>query len=102
VLVLATVLEDLLIIQSGLALFLRLSALALLMKNFVSWYRSWEYLRDLMDARNAGPILAKLVEDRATDDDLAAINLASFPKDVAPEIRTQAATSIARAYSPNH
>ena len=100
VLIAATVLQDLFIIQSGLALFLRLSALALLMRNFVAWYRSWEYLRDLMDARNAGPILAKLVENSATDDDLASINLASFPKDVSPEIRTQAATTIARAYSP--
>jgi hypothetical protein len=102
VFLLATVLQDLFIIQSGLAAYLHLAAVALAMKSFVNWYRAWEYLRDLMDAKNAGPILANLVDGKATDEDLASINLASFPKDVPPEIRAQAATSIARAYShPN-
>jgi hypothetical protein len=100
VLLTAIVLQDLFIIQSGLAIYLQLAAVALAMKNFVSWYRAWEYLRDLLDARNAGPILASLVENKATDEELASINLASFPKDVSPEIRTQAAITIARAYSP--
>jgi hypothetical protein len=100
VLLTAIVLQDLFIIQSGLATYLQLAAIALAMKNFVSWYRAWEYLRDLLDARNAGPILASLIENKATDEDLASINLASFPKDVPPEIRTQAAITIARAYSP--
>jgi hypothetical protein len=100
VLIAAIALQDLFIIQSGLATFLEISAAALALRNFVSWFRAWEYLRDLIDAKNAGPILSKLIENTATEDDLASINLASFPKDVAPEIRQQAATTIARAYSP--
>jgi hypothetical protein len=94
------VLKDFFIIQSGLATYLRLAAIALAMKNFVSWYRAWEYLRDLLDARNAAPILAKLVENDATEEELSTIHLASFPKDVPEAIRAQAAASIARAYSP--
>src|SRR5579875_717257 len=95
ILIASVALQDLLIIQSNLAIYLRVAALALAMKSFVSWYRSWEYLRDVLDAKNAGPIIAKLASDSASDDDLASINLASFPKDVAPDIRTEAVVSIA-------
>jgi len=99
VLIASVVLQDFFIIQSGLATYLRLAAFALAAKNFVSWHRAWEYLRDLLDARNAAPILARLVENDATEAELSTIHLASFPTDVPPEIRTQAAISIARAYS---
>jgi hypothetical protein len=101
VLLASIVLQDLFIIQSSLSIYLELAALALACKNFVAWYKAWEYLRDLLDARNAGPILASLIDNKATEDELASINLASFPKDVPEEIRTQAAISIARAYDPN-
>jgi hypothetical protein len=99
VLIAATVLHDLLIIQSGLATYLQFAAVTLAMKEFIAWYVSWQYLRDLMDAKNAGPILAKLVDNQATEAELSTINLASFPADIPEEIRTQAAISIARAYS---
>lgn len=101
VLIASFVLRDLFIIQSGLATYLRIAAVALAMKSFVAWFRAWEYLRDLLDARNAAPIIAKLVENDATEEELSTIHLASFPKDVSPEIRNQAAISIARAYSPS-
>ena len=99
ILIASVVLQDLLFIQSSLAIYLRVAALALSMKSFVCWYRSWEYLRDVLDAKNAGPIIARLASDSASDDDLAAINLASFPKDVAPDLRAEAVVSIARAYT---
>jgi hypothetical protein len=102
VVIAATILQDLFIFQPGLATFLRISAVALAMRNFVAWYRTWEYLRNLLDARNAGPILARLVENDASEEELSTIHLASFPSDVSPEIRSQAAASIARAYSPNN
>jgi hypothetical protein len=70
------------------------------MKGFICWYRFWEYLRKLMDARNVGPIIAKLVENKATEDDLAPIHLASFPKNVASDLRQAAASQIARFFSP--
>jgi len=95
----ATVLHDLMLIQSSLANYLYFAATALACKQFVGWYVSWEYLRDLMDAKSAGPILAKLVENEASEAELSTLHLASFPKDVPPEIRTEAATSIARAWS---
>jgi hypothetical protein len=80
VLLLSIVLQDLFIIQSSLALYMRFAALALAMKSFINWFRAWEYLRKLLDMRNAAPVIAKLVENQATEEDLAPIHLASFPK----------------------
>jgi hypothetical protein len=95
----ATVLEDLFIVQSGVGTYLHIAALALGMKNFVSWFRSWEFLRKILDLHISGPAIAKLVEDTATEEDLAPMHLASFPKNVAPDIRRAAAMHIARSYS---
>jgi hypothetical protein len=100
VFILATLLEGFRIFQSGLATYLHIAALLLAMKGFICWYRFWEYLRKLMDARNVGPIIAKLVENKATEDDLAPIHLASFPKNVASDLRQAAASQIARFFSP--
>lgn len=96
----ATVLQDLFIVQSGLAAYLHCAALALAMKAFISWYRSWEFIRKILDMRNAAPAIARLVENRATDEDLAPMHLASFPKNLDPQIRQAAAAHIARAYTP--
>jgi hypothetical protein len=101
VLIAAILLQNLFIIQSGLASFLEFAALCLAMKNFIGWYRGWEFLRKILDTRNAGPIIAKLVEDRATQDDLAQIHIASFPKNISPDLRQAAAAHIARVYSPD-
>jgi len=84
------------VFQSGLVIFFEISALALAMKNFIGWYRAWEYIRILIDMRFAGPIIARLAENRASDEDLAAVHLASFPKDIPDDIRRAAASHIAR------
>jgi hypothetical protein len=99
ILLLSIVLEDLFIIQSSLSLYMRFAALALAMKSFVNWFRAWEYLRKLLDTRNAAPAIAKLVENQATEEDLAPIHLASFPKNIDPAVRQAAVVQIARAYS---
>lgn len=96
----ATILERILIFQSGLGTYLQITALMLAMKNAIAWFKNWEYLRKLMDARFAGPIIAKLVENRATEDDLATVHLASFPTNLSPDIRQAAVSHIARAFSP--
>ena len=46
-------------------------------------------------------IIAKLVENQATEDDLAPIHLASFPKNLSPEMREAAVSHIARQFSPD-
>jgi hypothetical protein len=100
VFVAATVLGHMFILQSGLVTFLQFSAMALAMKNFIGWYRAWEYIRNIIDARFAGPIIAKLAADTATEADLAPIHMASFPKNVPDDIRRAAISHIARVYSP--
>jgi hypothetical protein len=95
----ASLLEGARIFQSGLATYLHMAALMLAMKNYIGWYRAWEYIRKIMDMRVVGPIVAKLVENKATEADLAPIHLASFPKNIAPDLRQAAATHIARVFS---
>jgi len=95
----ATLLANFYIIQPGLSAYLHFAALTLAMKNFIGWYRAWEFLRDTLDARNAGPLIAKLLENTATESDLARIHLASFPKNIAPELRQAAAVHIAHSFS---
>ena len=95
VFVLASLLERLYIIQSGLATFLHFAALMLAMKCFVLWYRAWEFARNLLDIQNAGPLLAKIAENQATQDDLAPMHLASLPKNLSPEIRQKTVSYIA-------
>jgi hypothetical protein len=53
------------------------------MKNYVAWYQQWEFLLELMDLRFAGPILARIAENRETEEDRATIHTSSFPKDFA-------------------
>ncbi|HTV53590.1 MAG TPA: hypothetical protein VMI06_01605 [Terriglobia bacterium] len=102
VLLAAIVMKDLFIAQPDLALYLRIAALALLMKNFIAWFRAWEYIRKLLDIRIAGPAINKLIDNEATEEDLAPLHLVSFPKNIDPEIRQAAARQIARAYSADN
>jgi hypothetical protein len=95
----AGLLEHTLIIQSGLATYLRFAAIALGMKNFIGWYRAWEYLRNILDARVIGPCIRRLVEDKATDEDHSMLHLAKIPKSIPADIRQQTVSSIARARS---
>jgi len=99
VLIAAVILPDFYIVQADLSLYLKLAALALFAKNFISWFRAWEYIRKILDTRISGPIIGKLIDNEATDEELAPMHLASFPKNIDPEIRRAAAKQIARAYS---
>src|SRR5580658_9981307 len=53
-----------------------------------------------MDMANTGPILARIVANRASEDDMARVHLASLPKNLSPEIRKATLAHLARAFSP--
>jgi len=95
----ASLLEGARIFQSGLATYLHLAALMLAMKNFIGWYRAWEYIRKILDIRYISPIITKLVENRVTEAELAPIHFAGFPQNIAPDLRQAAASHIARVFS---
>jgi hypothetical protein len=99
VLVTAIILERTFVVQSGLATYLEVAALMLAMQNFIAWYRVWEHLRRLMDLRFAAPIIARLVDNSATEDELSTVHLASFPNNLSPDIRQAAVSHIARVFS---
>jgi len=98
VFVLASVLESISIIQSGLSVYLHIAALMLAMCNFIRWYRVWELIRSWMDMAVTGPIVSKFADGKATEDDLAPIHLASLPKNLSPDMRQAAVAHIARAF----
>jgi hypothetical protein len=97
----ATVLQDLFILQSGLTLYLRCAAGALCIKNSINFFRSWKVGRDLMDIANAAPLLSKLVENKASREELVPLHIATLPDDLSPQTRRTAAIYIAQAYDPN-
>lgn len=99
VFVAAVVLTNLLIFQPGLGMFMQMAALCLLMKNFIAWYREWQYLRVLLDMRNSGPIIGKLIHDEATEDELSQVHLAGFPKNVSPDLKQAAVDRLTRMFS---
>ncbi|MGA7234650.1 MAG: hypothetical protein WBY44_03150 [Bryobacteraceae bacterium] len=95
----ASVLSTLLIIQTPLTIYLQIAALCLAMKAYISWYKNWSYIRQLMDVANAAPIIAKILNNTATDDEREKVHLATLPKNLPPEIREATMAHIARAYS---
>jgi hypothetical protein len=91
-------LEHAFIIQSGLATYIRVAAVALVFKNFIFWYRAWEFIRDYLDNANMAPIVAALMQNKASPQDLAKIHLATFPK-ASPGLMAGVAARIAQAFS---
>jgi len=79
----------------SVVLYLMIAALALFAKNSIEWYKGWQYLRNLLDVKNRGPLLAKFAEGSASDDELAQIHLSQFPQSAPADIRKAAAQQIA-------
>lgn len=91
---LSVLLQKMLIIQMPVALFLQISALMLAMKQYIGWFRGWHYERNLRDMAFLGPIIGKMVNDTATQDDGLRVHFASVP----PDIRKATAARMARGY----
>ena len=96
---LSIVLSTLLIIQSPLMLYLQIAALMLAMKSYVAWFKHWSYIRRLMDLTNAAPIIARIVNNTASNEEMARVHLASLPTNLPPDIRKATIAHVARAYS---
>lgn len=77
---LGLILPNFFILQPSAAHYLEFAAALLAMKQYCAWFMQWQFLRGLMDMRNTGPIIAKFVDNTATDDDLATVHLASLPR----------------------
>ncbi|HET6841376.1 MAG TPA: hypothetical protein VFK06_06770 [Candidatus Angelobacter sp.] len=71
-------------------IYLVVAGIVLAFKNSMSWYQGWLHLRLLMDAKFAGPLMAKAAAGKATEKELAQVHMAGFPKSVPAEIRTAA------------
>jgi hypothetical protein len=98
VFVLSIVLPNFFILEPSGAHYLMLAAIMLTMKQYTAWYMQWQFLRGAMDMRNLGPTIAKVVDNTASEDELAKIHLASLPKDIPEDLRRDTAEHIARAW----
>jgi hypothetical protein len=96
VVALAVLLARLHIIQTPLEVYLQLAAIFLAMKSYVSWYKTWAYIRGVLDMRNCAPVIAKMLDDSASETELARAHLARLPKDLPADIRRDTAAHIAR------
>jgi hypothetical protein len=91
----AYVLNKLFIFRNDLKCFLIFSGFCLAVKSFIAWHVQWELVRKIMDVQFSAPIIANLMENKASQKDLEQIHLASFPKSVPDNIRRSAAAHIA-------
>jgi hypothetical protein len=87
------------ILEPGAAHYLALCAIMLAMKNYIVWFKFWSIIRDILDQRSFGPIMQRLIEDRATPDEMARVHLASFPKNLPDDVRREAAIHIASVFA---
>jgi hypothetical protein len=99
VFVIATVLGRLFIFQSSLTTYLQIAAMMLAVKEYIAFYRSWEYLRDLRDAKFIGPIISSIVNNEEGAEDMAAMHFATLPRNLSPDLRHAAMANIARVFS---
>ncbi len=97
--VLSILLSNLFITQPSLTFYLRMAALFLFMKNYVSWYGNWHYLRKTMDMANIGPVIGEIVNNTATEEEKATVHLASLPSDLPDDLRKATAERLAPSFS---
>ncbi|HTU44897.1 MAG TPA: hypothetical protein VMF91_07535 [Bryobacteraceae bacterium] len=72
------------------AMYLLTAAVLLSIKCAMEWYRAWLHIRILLDGQAAAPIIAAAIKGTATEDDMARIHLAGFPKSLSPELKAAA------------
>ena len=95
------VLPNFFILQSSAAHYLMLAALMLAMKQLRRLVHAMAVpARPHGHAQRRAPSSRSWSITTATEDDLATIHLASFPKDIPDDVRRDTASHIARAFSP--
>lgn len=92
----ASVLQGMGFFQSGLTTFLHLSAIMLCVKEFIVWYRNWEFIRIALDGQAVGAAMGNILQNKASRNELDAMHLASFPKDLPSSLRDSALRQFAR------
>ena len=86
VLIASIILQDLFIIQSPLALYLKFAAFAMMMRSFIAWFRGWEVERIMRDTQWAGQIMSKIADGSATQLERDQILVATIPKASVPQV----------------
>lgn len=93
--VVAVILRLVTLLDRPAMIYLIVCAVMLAFKNYLSWYQSWLHLRTLMDAKFAGPLIAKAVSGKASEKELSQVHMAGFLGSVPAEIRAAAIVEMA-------
>jgi hypothetical protein len=99
VLLASVVLQDLFIAQPSLAIYLRIAAFALFMKNFVVWFRSYEVIRDGLDAGAGGEAFNEQLASVRKEKGAEQFYVAGRARNLNPTVRGAFAQQIARTDS---
>ena len=96
---LALFMRRIMVFDALLSNYLLIASLCLMMKQYLAWHGAWAFLRRTLDAKYAGPIIATLLDDKASSKDLEKIHLVSFPKNTPPDLRRAAVEHLVRVVS---
>ena len=99
VVALALFMRRIMVFDGALSNFLIFASLCLAMKQYLTWHGAWAFMRRTLDAKYAGPIIAKLLDDKASSKDLQKLHLVSFPKNTPPDLRRAAVEHLVRVVS---
>jgi hypothetical protein len=83
------------IAEWSVTLYLFIAAFAMFAKNGIEWFQTFSVMRDILDAKARGRLLAKFAEGSASGEELASIHLSQFPASAPPEVKKAAAAKIA-------
>jgi hypothetical protein len=95
---LASVMQSIGFFQSSLTTYLHLVAIMLCVKEFIVWYCNWEFIRIALHGIVIGHAMGKIVQNKASRDELEPMHLASFPKDLPSDLRESALKNFARTF----
>jgi hypothetical protein len=96
---LAIFMRRIMVFDAWLSNFLIFASMCLVLKQYMAWHQAWVFLRRTLDAKYAGPIIATLLDDKASSKDLEKIHLVSFPKNTPPDLRRAAVEHLVRVVS---
>ena len=88
------------IIDRVVSLYFNAVAVCLFVKSCIGWYRGWLYLRNLLDAKFRGPIIADMAAGTATAENMAKLHVAELPKSIAQATKDAVARRQAADLSP--
>jgi cbb3-type cytochrome oxidase subunit 3 len=95
VIVIAYTLNHLGIFDNQLEGYLIFAAICMATKSYLHWFKAWETIRKILDAKYLAPVLSGMINGTAEDNALDQFHYASFPKHLPPDVHRAAIQQLA-------